>query len=127
MNSTLLALLRNPETPLWVIKEACMDADLRSVWAVQYCYGEYSGYREKHIGVFLDKEQAKEWMEKVRAEYTEKRQWWRALEDGDEEVRDLYWKLYDNKDAVLESCSLVGYATYEDYSFRIIEIPLRCE
>ncbi len=68
-------------------------------------------------------------MEKVWAEYEEKRQWWRALEDSeDAQERDAYWHLYDDSHrAALDTCDLVCYSTYEDYSFRIIEIPLRCE
>lgn len=129
MDSTLLALLQNPETPTWVLREACMDAQLRSVWAVHYYYGEYSSYREKHIGVFLDRSQAERWLGKVQAEYTEKRKRWWAMEDSaDPQEREAYWNLYrDDHKAALESCPLVCYAEYEEYLFRIIEIPLRVE
>lgn len=136
MDSTLLALLRNPETPLWLIREACMDADLRSVWAVQYYGGEYSDRFDKHIGVFLDRLQAEQWMEKVQAEYTEKRLWYSGLEYSSnsqeahlyEALQEHYWTTDEHKrQAHLDSCDLVCYTTYAQYHFRIIEIPLRVE
>jgi len=128
MNSTLLALLRNPETPTFLLREACMDATLHTVWVVQYNYGSYSDYNEVHIGAFLDKEQAERWMATVSAEYAEKRKWFKETDDFGtgkeyEEVRQLKY----NGKAKLESCPDVDFAEFYDYEFRIITIPLRVE
>lgn len=113
-----------------------MDADLRSVWAVQYYGGEYSDRFDRHIGVFLDREQAEQWLAKVQAEYTAKRLWYKGLEySSDRQEADLYDALQEHywqddehkRQAHLDVCGLVCYTTYPTYDFRIIEIPLRCE
>lgn len=129
MTDTLLALIRNPETPTWLLREAVMDAEVHSVWVLRYCYGEYSDYRERSVAAFLDKGQAEQFLEKVKAEYTERRAWWRALEDSqDPQERDYYWTLYDDSHkAALDSCPSIHYSGYQDYQFRIDEIPLRVE
>lgn len=124
MTDTLLALIRNPETPTWLLREAVMDAQVHSVWVVQDLYGEYSDSYESSLAAFLCKKQAKEWMGKIEAEYEVKTEQFRQLE---EENPAAAWALIDSKEGVLEICPQVCYSDFYSHFFRIIEIPLRAE
>lgn len=60
LSATLLALIRNPETPPYAIRDAVMEEEwpVSNVYVVMGSTGQYSDYRQWYVNAYLDPEQA---------------------------------------------------------------------
>lgn len=60
LSDRLVALIRNPETPTYVLRDAVMEEErpVASVWVVVGMTGEYSDKRTWTVAAYLEKEAA---------------------------------------------------------------------
>ena len=118
LSDTLLALLRNPETPDYVFRDVVIEhihdgAKMASVYVVSGETGEYSDRRNWPVVAFLEKAQAEAFCERLNAWCKENFCWYFS---SDHYNRPTLCPLDLNF-----SCDYTGTA------YHMWEIPLRAE
>ncbi len=120
VTETLLSLIRNPETPIEVIRDCVIEeGPMAKCFVVQGCTGEYSDRSEWSAAVLLSREQADAYCERLN-------QWCRDNRvHGSQENAGLA----DSASRVAMKCPLdVSFtADYTGTEYVVVEVPLVAE
>lgn len=123
MDKDLAALLRNPETPDYVIRDYLLEREglnVASVYVVVGRCGEYSDKRTWTVAAYLDKEQAEALRARLEA-------WCKANEFHDGRPENFWALDFNDQEKRKPPEDPQFQADYTGTRYVVEEIPLRVE